>query len=70
MYLCIYYVCIIYIINIRTVSHVHKRASCQKAIVVINGTAHCFHDFILSIYLLYIHNIYASSVVILKITLH
>ena len=29
-----------------TVHHVPKCMSCHKAIVVINGRAHCFHDYI------------------------
>ena len=29
-----------------TVHHVPKCMSCHKAIVVITGRAHCFHDFI------------------------
>ena len=30
----------------QTVHHVPKCMSCHKAIVVITGRAHCFHDFI------------------------
>ena len=30
----------------RTVHHVPKCMSCHKAIVVITGRAHCFHDYI------------------------
>ena len=31
---------------VATVHHVPKCMSCHKAIVVITGRAHCFHDYI------------------------
>ena len=37
-----------------TVHHVPKCMSCHKAIVVITGRAHCFHDYIFT-YIYYAH---------------
>ena len=43
-----------------TVHRVPKCMSCHKAIVVITGRAHCFHDYIYIYIYIYIH-IFTSS---------
>ena len=49
---------------VATVHHVPKCMSCHKAIVVITGRAHCFHDFIyMYIYIhMYIYRIRLISI--------
>ena len=61
MYICINIYKYIYI-NILiyiTVHHVPKCMSCRKAIVVMTGKAHCFHDYMyILIYIYYIYYIH------------
>ena len=42
-----------YMMNVKTMHHLLKCMCCRKAIVVISGKAHCFHDCI------YLHIYYA-----------
>ena len=56
IYLYIYLYIYIYIYTcMYTVPHVPKCMSCHKAIVMITGSAHCFHDCIYIYIYIYIH---------------
>ena len=53
------YICYMYI----TVHHVPKCMSCHKAIVVITGRAHCFHDYIYVTLILFLWDLSTLCVV-------